>query len=80
MKTVTPTQAARMIGCSPQQVCTLIRTGKLIAIKEETDCNQHGFRYFLSIQSVKAYAKKPQTKGFPRGKKRNSETRKKRDG
>ena len=64
---MTPKQAAKIIGCSPQQVRTLIRKGTLWAKKVPTDQNQHGYTYNVDCQSVRAYAKRPQSQGWPRG-------------
>ena len=64
-------EAATVIGCSPQQVRHLIRSQKLAAIKT-VDPIGYGYFYNVRPASVKAYAAKPQLKGWPRGVSRNN--------
>ena len=64
---MTPSQAADVIGCSPQQVRTLIRIGKLCARKVVTRNNQHGYRYEISRKEAERYRNTPQGRGRPRG-------------
>lgn len=64
---MTVREAAALIGCSLQQVRTLVRSGILRAKKVPTDTNQHGYEYQLHHTSVLAYSKKPQKQGWPRG-------------
>lgn len=66
---MTPKQAALMIGCSPGQVRTLIRSGTLQATKRLLPYG--GFMYDVSRSSVLRYLSKPQTVGYPRGRKRS---------
>ncbi len=59
---MTPNEAANILGCSTQQVRTLIRTGKLKAKKRKTDptlsgSNQYGFAYLLNLKDVRRLAK-----------------------
>ena len=60
---MTPKQAAAVIGCSPQQVRTLIRTGVLKATKKSVTT----YRYSISRREAERYRDKKQTKGWPRG-------------
>ena len=71
MKTLSPRQAAAIIGCSPQHVRTLIRAGTLPATTRETQSNRHGYEYRVKSADAKRYRDVPQGKGFPRGQKRN---------
>lgn len=65
---MTPRQAAAIIGCSPQQVRTLIRTGVIKATKRFTPGNTTpGYCYSVSRREAERYRDKPQTKGWPRG-------------
>jgi hypothetical protein len=68
--TLTPSQAAEVIGCSPQQVRTLIRVGRLRARRVSTRNNQHGYRYTIALHDAELYRDTPQPKGYPRGRKR----------
>lgn len=63
---MTPRQAAAIIGCSPQQVRTLIRTGKIKATKRPTPTFP-GYCYSVSRREAERYRDKPQIKGWPRG-------------
>jgi len=76
MKTLTPKQAAVVIGCSPQQVRYLIYNKKIKAIKIKTDCNQHGYRFAIPKNEAQRYADKPQTVGYPRGVQRKPKDKK----
>jgi len=70
---MTPTEASTIIGCSPQQVRTLIRTGTLKARKTQRRKDRNGnwqYSYSISESEAQRYAEKPQTKGFPRGQSR----------
>lgn len=70
---MTPTEAAGIVGCSPQQIRTLIRTGKLKAKKTRRKKDSQGnwqWTYDISRSEARRYAKEPQKQGFPRGKKR----------
>lgn len=70
-KLITTRQAATIIGCTTNHVLTLIKKGKLKAIKQWTDTNQYGYRYGVRLVDAEAYAKLPQRGGYPRGQKRN---------
>ena len=73
-----PTEAAKIIGCSPQQVRTLIRQGKLRARRVKTDTDRNGKRlyvYHLTKDQVVRYAALPQTRGYPRGVPRQPKTK-----
>ena len=70
---MTPSKAAKVIGCSPQQVRTLIRTGVLRATKTLSFIDSRGqehYTYVCNKRDVKRYASKPQGKGYPRGRSR----------
>ena len=65
-----PTEAAKIIGISPQHVRTLIRNGTLLAKRIVRDYDGDGnplYVYDLSAKQVQAYAKQPQLRGWPRG-------------
>lgn len=70
MEYVTTGKAAKIIGCSPQQVRTLVRNGKLEAIKEESPNSRTGYVHMVSLNAVRAYRRTNQSKGWPRGKRR----------
>lgn len=65
---MTPAQAAKEIGCSPQYVRILIRTGKILAVVEqvfEQAC------YSISTAEVQRYKALPyKSRGVKRGVKR----------
>ncbi len=61
---MTPTQAAKLIGCSPQQVRTLIRTGRLKATHLPS---HYRCKYAISKAEAKRYRDAPQKQGWPRG-------------
>jgi len=65
-----PNQAAAIIGCSPQQVRTLIRNGTLPATKLAI---LGGFVYEIAKKDVVRYARTPQKHGWPRGMPRKRE-------
>jgi hypothetical protein len=65
---ITPSQAAEIIGCSPQQVRTLIRGGKIKAKKIYLPYG--GYVYTLTKEEAGRYASKEILYGFPRGSKR----------
>ena len=65
---MTPKEASEIIGCSPQQVRTLIRSGKLRATKIKAPGGRHS--YDLSKRVVNKYRDQPQSCGYPRGKRR----------
>lgn len=64
---MTPRKAAEIIGCSIGQVRTLVRNGRLRAVRVPCKNNQHGYRVSINAASVRRYADKPQALGFPRG-------------
>ncbi len=64
---MTATEAAMLIGCTPQQVRTLIRTKK---IKAKRIKYPGGYYYQIQKREALRYHNKPQTCGFPRGKAR----------
>jgi len=72
---MTPSQAAKVIGCCASHVRTLIRNGKLQAKKIAALYDPTGYYYEVSITEAKRYRDKPQTVGFPRGQSRNNEER-----
>ena len=69
---MTTSQAAKIIGCSPQHVRTLIRQGKLRADRRASTHNQHGYCYTIRLRDAERYRDKPQTRGYPRGRKRKT--------
>lgn len=74
MKMLTPKEAAVVVGCSPQQIRTLIRKGTLKAKKVNRWKDSNGdwrYSYAISASEARRYAREPQTRGFPRGKKRS---------
>ncbi len=48
MPNLTPREAAAVIGCTPQNVRTLIRSGTLRARKVPTIINQYGYRWSIT--------------------------------
>ena len=68
---ITTNQAAIIIGCSPQQVRTLIRKGKIKAEKKKDVRNPAGYNLEVDKESVKLYAKTIPRQGWPRGVPRN---------
>jgi len=60
-------EAAAVIGCSPQQVRTLIRKGKIKAHRIVCPANQYGYRYTVTLAEAERYRDAPQTRGWPRG-------------
>jgi len=52
-----PSKAAKIIGCSAQNVRTFIRLGKIKAKKVNTENNQHGYEWDVDPKSVREYAK-----------------------
>lgn len=68
MKTkVNTREAAAIIGCSPQQVRTLIRSGRLKATPVHTP---FGHYFELLRKDVEKYRDIPQLVGYPRGRRR----------
>jgi hypothetical protein len=67
---MTPKHAAERIGCTTQQVLSLIHGGRLRAEKIPSEITSAGYYYSLAEADVEAYATSPQGKGWPRGKKR----------
>lgn len=64
---MTSRQAAEYLGCSVSQVQTLCKKGLLVARRVSIPT---GYRYDVDAHSVKAYRRRPQKKGWPRGKQR----------
>lgn len=67
---ITTNEAARIIGCSPQQVRTLARKGKLIWTKKESARNPKGYDMRIDKKDAERYAKTVPKQGWPRGVKR----------
>lgn len=70
---MTPGQAAKIIGCSAQQVRTLIRTGKIQATKIDATFADVGYPYFWDIteaEAIRARDRKTDGRGWPKGKRR----------
>lgn len=70
---LTPREAAKIIGCSIHHVRVLIRSDKLPAMIQDTDDNQHGYRFGIKPADAEAYAKIKHRRGWPRGKKRQKD-------
>lgn len=66
---MTPRQAAAVIGCTANQVRHLIRSGRIKARRIESET--FGFSYEVSPGEAERYRDSEQSKGFPRGAKRN---------
>lgn len=65
---MTPKEAADYIGCSPQQVRTLIRRGKIKARKHKIPGGRKpGYCYLISKKEAERYRDAPQRQGWPRG-------------
>jgi hypothetical protein len=67
---MTPSEAAKVIGCNPRYVRTLIQQDKLSAQliwKTDLSCE-----YDIKLSEVRRYAKTKQSRGWPRGKPRKS--------
>lgn len=63
-------QAAECIGCHPRYVRTLIANGKLRARLRKV--NGLSIRFWdVDYRSVRAYSRRPQVGGWPRGVSRN---------
>lgn len=69
-KTLSPSEAATIIGCSVTHVGHLIRTGKLRAIRK-IGHSRHGYSYIIAAKEARRYAKTKQPCGWPRGRPRN---------
>jgi len=65
---MTPRQAAEIIGCTAGHVLSLIKRGRLNAVLLKTPA---GWYYALSPHEVRRYASQAQSRGLPRGAKRN---------
>lgn len=66
---MTPTQAAKEIGCTPQYVRDLIRAGKIIAKKVESEYPFGGYHYWITPKEVQRIKNQPSRS--TRGRKRN---------
>lgn len=73
---LTPSKAAEVIGCSPQQVRTLIRKEIIKARKVVNDCSPVGYVYYVDYHEALRYKSIAVSGGYPRGRKRNPKTRK----
>jgi len=63
---MTPAQASKQLGISPQQVRWLIRKGYLVANRVETPGWGSGFVYDVTPQSLTSYTKLPRDgRGHP---------------
>ena len=58
-------QAANVIGCHPSHVRRLIKSGKLKGVLRKA--GESIVWWELESSSVRAYSKRPQTGGWPRG-------------
>jgi len=67
---MTPRQAAQIIGCSPQQVRTLIRAGVLKARPIPSANNPAGYEWQVPRSEALRYAGAKPKRGWPRGKPR----------
>lgn len=70
---MTPSEAAKYIGCSPQHVRTLIRTKKIRAKRHKII---GGFCYEVSLAEANRYRRLAFTNGWPRGQERKKKGRK----
>lgn len=61
---MTPKEAAKVIGCSPEQVRHLIRHSKIKAGRHKIP---GGFVYDISSREARRYRDKEQICGWPRG-------------
>jgi hypothetical protein len=66
---MTPTEAAKLIGCTPQQVRTQIRRG-VICARRVALAGTSRYCWDIHPQEVARYRDKPQPCGFPRGQSR----------
>jgi len=66
---MTPREAADVIGCTANQVRVLCRKGLIDSVRIEAYGREY---YVVDKQSVYTYAKRPQKRGYPRGKKRST--------
>lgn len=73
---MTATEAARLIGCSRQQVLTLARKGLLAARRVKSPVNQLGYCWIVSQQEAERYRDSVQSRGWPRGKSRDHKQKK----
>lgn len=64
-------EAAKLIGCSVNQVRHLVRKGKLKAKRVSSKRNPAGYDLQISQLSAKAYSKRIYARGWPRGVRRN---------
>lgn len=67
---MTPREASELIGCSVSHIRHLIREGLLKAKAVKSVHNQHGYEWDVDKKDCLRFKDKPQTVGFPRGKKR----------
>lgn len=65
--TITSKEAANIINCTPQHIRTLVRQGRLKAIKKPSTRNPSGYDYQVIKDSAKLYAKTVPLRGWPRG-------------
>lgn len=70
VKLVTTNQAAAIIGCSPQQVRTLVRKGTLPSERVPSKRNPTGYDIRVPKSAAQAYSKRVPRRGWPRGVKR----------
>jgi len=71
---MTATEAARLIGCHPRYVRSLIVQGKLRAtVVPVGDDRLHPYRtrYDVTLEEVRSFLREPQSRGWPRGRPRN---------
>lgn len=70
---MTTAEAANYMGCSRSHIRTLIYTKKLRTTRKEDDCNQFGYRYYISKTELDKYMKRTskENRGRPRGKTRS---------
>jgi len=73
------TDAAKVIGCSPRTVSTLIHAGRLKATKVKSDISRlsrYGFIYSIkkedAIKARNAYGKRKEKRGWKRGRSRKT--------
>lgn len=71
---MTAKEASAILGCSVTYVRHLVSTRKLIASKQDSDSNQHGYTLDIPEAEVMRFKNKERAdpRGWPRGKKRGT--------
>lgn len=74
-----PSEAARIIGCSVQNVRIMIVNGTMKAVKKPDPFKKEGHIYEIELQEINRIKNVVQTVGFPRGQKRVKITKKRKE-